>query len=264
MRRIETSSGNERIPGEQMNIGAIVQARLSSTRLPGKILLPLSGRSVLWHVLNRLKHATKLDIVVLATSDEPEDRELKKTADELDVPTFFGSLNDVISRYYHAAKEYDIDPIVRITADCPMIDPQIVDEVIDSFIASGYDYHGLAGNFPDGLDTEIASFGAVSAAFHEATLPSEREHFGEFFRHNSNRFRLGEFKKFSDKGGYRWTIDELADYEFLQAVFKELYKEGEIFSYKDVFELLEKKPELAEINSHIIRNEGYQRNAIIL
>ncbi|MCK4752755.1 MAG: aminotransferase class III-fold pyridoxal phosphate-dependent enzyme [Planctomycetes bacterium] len=243
-----------------MNIGAIVQARLSSSRLPAKVLLPLAGKPVLWHVLNRLKHSKRLHTIVLATSTLPEDKKLKEVADEFGIPTFFGSLDDVLSRYYHASRQYKIDPVIRITADCPMIDPEIVDEVIEHFLEQPYDYYSLYGNFPDGLDTEIIKFDALRTAFEEAKLPSEREHIGEFFKSNRDRFRTGVFEKFSDKSNYRWTLDEPEDNEFLKKVFGELYTEGEVFSYRDVFELLEKRPELLEINSHIIRNEGYQKS----
>lgn len=244
-----------------MNVGAIVQARLSSTRLPGKVLLPLQGRSVLWHVLNRLKYSKKLKTIVLATSILPEDKELKNIADQLDVPTFFGSLDDVLSRYYHAAKEYKIDPIVRITADCPVIDPEIVDEVVEGFLSGSYDTYSLSGAFPDGLDTQVFSFAALSIAFNEAKLPSEREHVGgSFFEENKQRFKVGGLEKFRDKADCRWTIDEPEDYEFLKNIFAELYKEDSIFSYRDILDLLKSKPHLAQINSNIIRNQGYMKS----
>jgi spore coat polysaccharide biosynthesis protein SpsF len=242
-------------------VGAIVQARVSSTRLPRKVLLPLEGRPVLWHVLDRIGHAKKVDIVILATSTLPEDAELKKIADEFGIPTFFGSMDDVLARYYHAAERFRIDPIVRITSDCPMIDPEIVDEVAQGFLDGGYDHYGLSGSFPDGLDTEVLSFRALEIAFKEACLPSEREHVGAgFFEKNKDRIKIGGYRKFSDKGDYRWTIDEPEDYEFLKAVFRELYVPGRPFSYRDVFSLLERRPELRAINAHIIRNEGYLKS----
>lgn len=244
-----------------MNIGAIVQARISSTRLPGKVLLPLEGKPVLWHVLKRLQYAKKVGTVVLATSDAPEDRKLKEIADALEVPAYFGSLEDVLSRYYYAAKQYNIDTIVRITADCPMIDPGVVDEVIRGFLDGGYDYYGLSGSFPDGLDTAVFSFALLEIMFNEAILPSDREHVGAtFIRKNRGRFKIGGYEKFSGKGHYRWTIDEPADYEFLKKVFHDLYSPEKPFLYKDVLELLKKKPELQKINSKIIRNEGYLKS----
>lgn len=244
-----------------MKTGAIVQARLGSQRLPGKVILPLAGKSVLWHVLNRLQHCRKLDIIILATSTQTQDRQLEDIADSLGIPTFFGSLNDVLSRYYYAAKEYQLEAIVRITADCPVIDPVIVDEVIDGFIRGKYDYYGLSGGFPDGLDVGIFTFRALEAAFKEAGLPSDREHVGaSFFKNNKDRFKIGGYEKFKDKGNYRWTIDEPADYEFLKIVFAELYKEKGVFSYRDIFGLLERRPELIRINSHIIRNEGFLKS----
>lgn len=244
-----------------MKTGAIVQARLSSTRLPNKVLLPLAGKAVLWHVLDRLMHSGKLEAIVLATSNLPEDRKLKEIADEFNIPIFFGSLNDLLSRYYHAAKEYDIDPVVRITADCPLISPEIVDEVIDGFMKGGYDYYSLTGSFPDGLDTTVISLNGLSAAYKEAKLPSEREHAGVgFFEKNSRRLKIGGLAKFKDRGGYRWTLDEPEDYEFLKLIYSRLYKDGNLFSYNQVFDLLEKEPELKNINSRIVRNEGYLKS----
>jgi spore coat polysaccharide biosynthesis protein SpsF (cytidylyltransferase family) len=244
-----------------MKIGAIVQARLSSARLPGKVVLPLVGKPVLWHVLHRLQYCKKLDIIVLATSTNEEDKALKNIADSLNIPTFFGDLEDVLSRYYHAAKKYQLDTIVRITADCPMIDPGIVDEVIDGFIKGGYDCYELYGAFPDGLDTSVFSFKALEMAFKEADLLSHREHVGAgFFTRNKDRLKVGGYEKFKDKREYRWTIDEPADYKFLKMVFAELCREGEVFSYQDVFGLLKRRPELSEINSHIVRNEGFLKS----
>ncbi|MFH1957621.1 MAG: glycosyltransferase family protein [bacterium] len=242
-----------------MKTGAIVQARLSSERLPGKVLLPLSRKPVLWHVLKRLKSCRKLDCVILATSTEKSDRKLKKVADELGIPVFFGSLNDVLARYYYAAKKYGLDNIVRVTADCPVIDPGIVDEVVERFIKGGFDYYGLSGDFPDGLDVTVYSFKALEEAFKETILPSEREHVaGAFIEKSKDRFKVGGYKKFRNKVNYRWTIDEPEDYEFLKAIFDELCKEDKKnFTYQDIFKLLRRKPELAKINMHIIRNEGY-------
>ena len=244
-----------------MKIGAIVQARMSSTRLPGKVLLPLAGKPVLWHVLNRLKFCKTLDIIILATSVSKEDRKLKKVADSLGIPTFFGSLDDVLSRYYHAAKKYKLDAIVRITADCPVIDPVVVDEVVYGFVKGGYDLYGLSGSFPDGLDTSIFSFKALKIAYKKAKLPSDREHVGTtFFRMYKNIFKSGGYKKFKDKGKYRWTLDEPEDYEFLKKVYESLYEEGKIFLSQDIFKLLEQNPELMKINSFIGRNEGYAKS----
>jgi spore coat polysaccharide biosynthesis protein SpsF len=247
---------------EKIRTGAIVQARLSSSRLPKKVLLPLAGKPVLWHVLNRLQYCRNINTVVLATSEEKEDRQLKKIADELNIPTFFGSLNDVLSRYYHAARKYRLDNVVRITADCPVIDPGIVDEVVEKFIRGGYDYYGLDGQFPDGLDVTVYSFRALETAFNEAKLPSEREHVGgtAFFRKNGNRFRTGGYKKFRNRQNFRWTLDEARDYEFIKRIYDELYGKNRIFTYKDIFKLLEKEPDLTGINSDIVRNEGYLKS----
>lgn len=242
-----------------MKVGSIVQARMGSHRLPGKVLLPLKGKPVLWHVLKRAQSCQKIEKVVLATSDLPEDKPLAKVADELGIETFFGSPKDVLKRYYQAAKKFEIDPVVRITADCPIIDPETVDEVIDYYFKGTYDKCGLSGDFPNGLDVVVFSFKALETAFNEAKLPSEREHVGgEFFEKQPDRFKLGRFTKFKDQRHYRWTLDEPVDYELLKHFFDALYDKNPLFSYKEIFKLLEARPELLKINDHIIRNEGYQ------
>jgi spore coat polysaccharide biosynthesis protein SpsF (cytidylyltransferase family) len=246
---------------DKQKIGAIVQARLSSTRLPNKVLMLLVGKPVLWHVLNRLQYCKKLDAIILATTTEKEDKKLKETADSLNIPTFFGSLSNVLSRYYYAAKKYNLDFVVRITADCPVIDPGIVDEVIERAVKGKYDYYGLDGQFPDGLDVTIYSFKALETAFKQAVLPSDKEHVGgTFFKNNKNRFKTGGYKKFKDKAGYRWTLDEPADYKFLKIVYKELYNKQKLFNHVDIFRLLKRKPGLMKINNQITRNEGYLKS----
>ena len=244
-----------------MPIGAIVQARMGSTRLPGKVILPLEGKPVLWHVLKRVKASKKIKKVILATTDLPEDKPLAKIAKELQVETFFGSENDVLCRYYEAAKKYKIDPVIRITADCPVIDPVIIDEVIDFYFHGNYDLGGLNGSFPDGLDVAIYSFKALQIAHKEAKLPSQREHVGgDFFSRQPKRFRIGSYIKFKNKGNFRWTLDEPEDYELIKKIYSALYKKKPLFSHKDIFRLMKSQPKLLKINAHIIRNEGYLKS----
>jgi len=244
-----------------LKAGVIIQARMNSNRLPGKVMLPLEGKPVLWHVLNRVKHCKKVKRVILATSTEKEDRKLKKVADGLNVSVYFGSLNDVLSRYYNAAKKYKLDFIVRITADCPVIDPGVVDEVVERAVKGGYDYYGLAGKFPQGLDVTVYSYKALEIAYKEAKLPSEREHVaGAFLAQHKDRFKTGCYRKFKNRRYYRWTLDEPRDYEFLKIIFRELYKSRKIFNYKDIYRLLKRKPEIMKINAGIIRNEGYLKS----
>ncbi|NTV02681.1 MAG: NTP transferase domain-containing protein [Chlorobiaceae bacterium] len=243
-----------------MNIVAIIQARMSSSRLPGKVLMPLAGKPVLWHVVNRIRACKSIGKIVLATSTDSSDDAIEAWCDMNDVFCYRGSLQDVLDRYYQAATFYGADAVVRITADCPAIDPGIVDEVVTGFIEGHYDYYGLGGEFPDGLDCTIFAFNALEKAWTEAKLDSEREHVGPYIENHPELFRNGAFYKFMGLGHHRWTLDEPSDYAFLQEIFSRLFQEGRQFSSGDVLELLEKVPELLKINDSITRNEGYLKS----
>jgi spore coat polysaccharide biosynthesis protein SpsF len=240
-----------------VSVVAIIQARLGSTRLPGKVLMPLAGRPVLWHLLDRLKYSKTLQEVVVATTAEKEDDAIEKFCLDHRVPYYRGSELDVLDRYYQAAKKFRADPIVRITADCPVIDPTIVDEVVQGYSQGGYDLYGLAGEFPDGLDCGMFSFSALEDAWRCASLPSEREHVCPYMEKHPEKYKAGSFQKFVGLGHHRWTLDEEADFRFLQELFKRLYVPGQIFLTQDILALLEKEPALMEINRGIVRNEGY-------
>lgn len=245
-----------------MKIIAIIQARMSSTRLPGKVLMQLAHIPVLEHVVNRLEYCKSIAEIVVATSIDQSDDLIEDWCAKAGVKLFRGSLNDVLDRYYQAATLYKADVIVRITADCPAIDPNIVDEVVQGFIAGGYDFFGLSGEFPDGLDCTVFSYGAIYRAWKEAKLPSEREHVGPYIENNPTIFKNGGLHKFTGLSHHRWTLDEPADYRFLQIVFDRLFSPLRPFSSDQILSLLEKEPELLEINSNIIRNEGYLKSLI--
>lgn len=239
------------------HVVAIVQARMGSSRLPGKIMKPLAGKPALWHVIDRLRHAKRLEEIVIATTTETQDDVIVRFCVENGVPFFKGSEKDLLDRYYQAARMFIADPIVRITADCPVIDPTIVDEVVEMFLRDEFDVCGIAGEFPDGLDCTVFSFRALEDAWRHASLPSEREHVGPYLDKHPEKYRIGELKKFEGLGHLRWTLDEEADYRFLSEVFDRLYDPARIFLTEDILDLLEREPELKEINSGIVRNEGY-------
>lgn len=243
-----------------MKVIAIIQARMSSSRLPGKVLMPLVGKPVLEHVVKRIQACTTISKVVVATSIDQTDDAIHAWCDKNNISCFRGSLNDVLDRYYQAAKIDLPDAVVRITADCPAIDPSVVDEVVSGFIAGGYDYYGLSGEFPDGLDCTVFVFAALEKAWREATLTSEREHVGPYIEKNPQLFKTGGLKKYTGLSHHRWTLDEPRDYEFLQAIFSRLYSEGYPFLASEILMLLDKEPELMAINSNIIRNEGYLKS----
>jgi spore coat polysaccharide biosynthesis protein SpsF (cytidylyltransferase family) len=243
-----------------MNIVAIVQARMSSSRLPNKVLLPLAGKPVLEHVVKRLSESQTISMTVVATSKDQSDDPIELWCKNAKVPYFRGDLFDVLDRYYQAATKFAADSIVRITADCPVIDPVIVDEIVTNFLSGDFDGYALAGNFPDGLDCQIFSYLALEKAWKGAKLPSEREHVGAYFDNNPNFFKIGEFHKFKDLFGHRWTLDEPEDYEFLKIVFDRLNSDRNIFDHRDILKLMKNEPELMTINSAIPRNQGYLRS----
>lgn len=240
-----------------MRIVCIIQARMSSTRLPGKVLLPLAGREVLAHVLDRLAACETIDDVVVATSDQRSDDVLVQWCERRGVPVFRGSLDDVLDRYYQCAVQVCADAVVRITADCPALDPTIVDEVVRGFKASNYDLFYLGGEFPDGLDCAVFSFSALERAWREATLKSEREHVGPYVVNHPEWFRLGSLEKFTGMAHHRWTLDEPRDLAFLQTVFERLQRlDGKPFLAGQILDLLDREPDLLSANQGIVRNEG--------
>ena len=240
-----------------MRTVCIVQARMSSTRLPGKVLLPLAGREVLAHVLDRLAFCNTLDEVVVATSSDASDDVLAQWCRARGVPVFRGSLQDVLDRYYQCAIENKATAVVRITADCPALDPTLVDDVVRGFHAGGYDLFYLGGEFPDGLDCQVFSFSALHRAWREAKLLSEREHVGPYVVNHPEWFRIGQLEKFKGLAHHRWTLDEPRDLAFLQSVFERLQRpDGRPFLTQDLLNLLEREHELLQINEGIVRNEG--------
>lgn len=233
---------------------------MSSTRLPGKVLLPLAGKPVLEHVVSRIALCSIIDQIVVATSLERSDDPIEQWCQKHAVSCYRGRLHDVLDRYYQAAVLYRADAIVRITADCPVIDPTIVENVIQGFLDGGYEFFGLAGDFPDGLDCTVFSFSAIQRAWQEASYPSEREHVGPYIEKNPHLFNSGKLELFTGLSHLRWTLDEPQDLTFLQEVFSRLYRINPTFLAEDILALLAQEPDLVHINSGIIRNEGYLKS----
>ena len=231
-------------------------------RLPGKVLADIAGRPMLWHVANRVGRAKLLDEVIVATSDNALDDSIAALCEQEGVPCFRGSENDVLDRYYLAAMWIHADTIVRITADCPLIDPGVLNKVVAVYLDSGCDYasNTIDRTYPDGLDTEIFSFEALEKAWREARLMSEREHVTPYIWKNPKLFRLRQVTQETDLSGLRWTVDEPEDLEFLRKIYEYLYQPGQVFLMEDIVKLLERHPELLEINRAFETNEGYLRS----
>ncbi len=245
-----------------MRVVAIVQARMGSTRLPGKVLEPLDDKSMLWHVLRRAKAAKSLDAVVLATTTAPEDRALEPVAAALGVETVFGHPTDVLDRYYRAAKAAKADAVARLTADCPFLDPQVIDECVGLFRTSGKAYasNAIKRSYPDGLDVEVFSFAALETAWKEAQLGSEREHVTPFIWKNPARFPAAELVTSPDLSALRWCVDKPEDLEVARAVCRGLAPDGRMFGYQELLKYVQKRPELAALNAGIGCNEGYEKS----
>ncbi len=242
-----------------MKIVAIIQARMGSTRLPGKVLAIIGGRSMLAHICRRVSRVASVDQIVVATTLRPEDGAVVEECDRLAVACFRGSEQDVLDRYHQAATRYEADVVVRITADCPLIDPQVTDEVIGSFLQQRPDYasNTLRRTWPRGLDAEVMTVAALARARDEATEPHQRVHVTPYLYEHPEAFQLlavtrpEEGSRISDG---RWTVDLPADLEFVRAVYERLGPEGS-FSWQDVRRLLAREPTLAELNRHVRHKE---------
>jgi len=239
-------------------IVAVVQARLSSSRLPNKMLLDLAGKPVLARTLERVQAIPEVDTVILATSTSDEDRQLQDLANELSVQVYAGSLDDVLDRVYCAAKLASAGTIMRITGDCPLLDPAVCQETLTVFKLGSADYVSniRPPTYPDGLDAEVFSFEALETAWQEATLSSDREHVTQFLWTHPNRFRLANVEHETDLSALRWTVDEPDDLEFVRQVYNSLVQNGHSgFSFLDVLDVI-KKDELRDSSISFDRNEG--------
>lgn len=243
-------------------IVAILQARLSSSRLPGKVLKPIMGQPMLWHQLERIKRSTQIDKIIVATSDQPEDTAIEEMCQASNIDCYRGSLNDVLDRYYRVAKKYKADTVIRLTGDCPLADPKVIDVGIKFFRNADFDYASncIERSYPIGLDMEVFKFGCLEEAWNEAKLPSQREHVTLFIQDNPERYKLGFFKNDRDLSHHRWTVDEPADFEFVKQVYEALYQDKPDFTTADILNLLEAKPELCQINYDIVHGAGYLKS----
>lgn len=247
-------------------IAIIIQARMSSTRLPGKALADIAGQPALGHVFARAKKSKKADLIILATTTKEEDQALIKLAKKYGIKTFAGSENDVLDRYYQAAKKFKVKTIVRLTGDCPLLDPLLIDKALDIFLkAQGkLDFVAFDPSYPDGLDFDIFSFKALARAWQEAKLPSEREHVAPFIYKNPNPklFKVKTIKPHRPSLNHlRWTLDESADLVLIRKIYAlAAQKKWRMFHMKDILKLYRANPELSAINPNIIRNEGYQKS----
>ena len=253
-------------------IVAIIQARMGSSRLPGKVLLPILDKTVLEHIVQRLLLVKQIDQVVVATSVEKADDKIAELCRLKSIPCFRGSESDVLDRFYKAALSENAEIVLRITGDCPLIDPGVVGQLIEYFITAEYDHCGVAAGagvaninqinrFPDGLDAEIFSMEVLTKAWSESVKPLHREHVTPFIWQQPERFKIGSLV--SDSGNYgshRWTLDNQEDFDLIVWIYTMLSQaKGVGFGMYDILKLLADHPEKLKGNQHLIGEEGYEQ-----
>ena len=235
-----------------MKVVAILQARMASTRLPGKVLLDLGGRTMLARVVRRARRAVGIDEVVVATTEGSGDGAIVEECRRLDVACFRGSEPDVLDRYHGAAVAHQADVVVRITADCPLIDPGETGRVIRAFLQRKPDYASniLCRTFPRGLDTEVMALSTLVRAWSESTEPYQRTHVTPYIYQHPRRFRLLAVTGEEDLSGHRWTVDSPEDLELVRAIYRRM-KGEDGFSWREVLGLVKDQPWLGELNRHV-------------
>lgn len=242
-------------------ISCIIQARTGSSRLPNKVLMKINEeQTILEHVIDQLSFSKSIKKIIIATTNLKQDDIIEKLGRKLKIDVFRGDSLDVLDRYYKCAKEFNLDNILRITSDCPLIDPEVVDKIIKKFEIEKYDYvsNTLIRTFPIGLDAEIFSFEVLEKTWKNAILPSEREHVTPFIRSKKMDFSIGNIENEEDLSKIRITLDRKEDYELIKLIMKECKKRPILL--QDIIKLFEDKPELMKINEWIRHDEGMQKS----
>ena len=245
-------------------IGGIIQARMGSTRLPGKMLIEIMGKPLIQHVIDRVSQSKRIDKLILATTNNPRDAVLVDIARKNSLDFFIGSEEDVLDRFYKAAKRFNIKIIVRITPDDPFKDPEVIDKAVEIFLNSKgkFDYvtNTLPPTYPIGLDVEVFSCYALEKAWKDAKKPSEREHVTPYIWNHPEIFRIKNFGLEKDLSCLRWTLDDERDLQFTREIYRRLYTKKRFFLMEDILELLNQYPSLMKINARKEKFEGYLKS----
>ena len=244
-----------------MKTVAIIQARMGSSRLPGKVLMKVGGRELLSYMLERVAAAKNVSAPLVATTTDPKDDPIADFCDRNKIPMFRGDENDVLDRYYRAAQTLNPDVVVRLTSDCPLIDPQIIDAVVEAHRAAGNDYTANTappvGTYPDGMDVEVFSFASLERAWKEAKLPSEREHV-TFYLWKTGLFKTSRVDLPESLSTFRLTVDYPEDLAVVTAVLDALHAKNPLFTMRDVIDFLNAHPDVRERNAAIGWNQGWK------
>ena len=245
-----------------MKASVIIQARMGARRLPGKVLFKAGGKTVLEHVIGRVQRARRIHRVVVATTVAKEDLPIVRLAARHGIGVFCGSPEDVLDRYYQAARLFGFEHVVRITADCPLIDPAVIDRVVGAYFKGKADYaaNSIQPTYPDGQDVEVFSFKALEQAWQKTRVASQREHVTVFIRRNPKFFKLISVRQAQDLSHWRWTLDEPSDWVLIRNILKYFHRRKPDFTMEDVLRVFKAHPGWGKVNQHIRRNEGYQHS----
>jgi spore coat polysaccharide biosynthesis protein SpsF len=241
---------------------------MGSTRFPGKVLKPILGKPMLWHIVRRVRSARSIDEVVVAVPDTATDEELRQFCRDQSISFFAGSEGDVLDRFYGAAKRFAGDPVLRITADCPLVDPQVIECLLAMYRKGEHDHVGVvagagavgvtSGNFPDGLDAECFSFAALEEAWTSAEDSRDREHVTRYIWRQRDKFRCGQLFADSSFPDVRLTVDHPKDFELTGKIYEALGRQNKIFLLPETIAFLEKNPELLDLNRHLRQVQNYE------
>jgi spore coat polysaccharide biosynthesis protein SpsF len=236
-----------------MKVAAIIQARMGSTRLSGKVLKKVLGKSLLEYQLERVTRAEMIEEIIIATTIKEDDDPIVALCKELSIPYYRGSEDDVLSRYFEAATKYEVDAIVRLTSDCPVIDPKVIDKTIKVFLEGEYDYvsNSIERTYPRGMDTEVFSYQGLEEIQQKASKTYEREHVTPYFYQHPEQYNLTCVLHNEDLSRYRLTVDTKEDFELIKCIIQDLYPKKHNFTLEEIIETLQENPDLFFINSHV-------------
>jgi len=245
-----------------MTTGCIVQARMGSTRLAGKVLMEIiDGKSVLYHVINQLKYCKSFKKLIVATTTLPEDDKIVQFCTDNNIDYFRGDSKNVLERHYKCAEKFSLSTIIRMPSDKPLLDPEVVDKVVEAFNSNSYDYitNFLPSTYPSGTEVEVLSFDSLKKTWENAVLPSEKEHVTNYIYNHRDDFRIFNVKNEKDLSRFRWAVDTEEDYILVKKIISKIDKEPILIS--DILDLFEREPELIEINADVNKEEGNLRSA---
>ena len=251
---------------------AIIQARMNSSRLPGKVMMNINGKPMLYHVIKQTLYSKKIDNVIVATTNSKNDKIIVNYCREHNHDYFCGSTNDVLDRYYQCAKKFNYDPVIRISADSPLIDPQIIDRVLQKFLNNSYDYVSnniekiknkwvdSTCNFPIGTVIEVSTFNALKSAWKKSKLYSEREHVFPYIQTHPELFTVSNIKIRKNLSHIRITVDKKNDLKFVRKIFTNFSNNKQKITIADIEKLVNLQPEIIKINNNTAFDEGHKKS----